>query len=335
VNAARYGGLLCGLLLVLVGAAAEEPAARLELGLEPGKVLTYHWEINTQWMLQEKESQTSGEVKRNTRLSVSLIGQEASKDAPGVALVKFAEPHLHEIEKIHTDVYDLKITPSRTLRTHNGEVVIDSENSVGIELLGETQQELRAFEQSVLRVHFDATGRHKRVDGNQALIERLQGGHAQQVFPILKGQPAQPGETWEETSQLYILGTHRLAEPVQVKSRMRFAKWVTDQQGRKLAFIEIVSSWASRQAMGQMEGGQMQMSQIEGVGIGEAYFDPAKKCWIKGELSYRLKYDVASTRLEPGQPPDTANAHVSGNARFSFTLVKETELSGPVKLHQE
>lgn len=321
-------GITAALAVTLLS-GAEGDAADLRLRIAPNENLRYAWTIATTSQSHGKERgrdfTLAAEV--NYTMTLQLRGlqpkrestppAQAAPSAEGtnvaVRIQDFTYVDKRAIADAKTEVH---LAKGHVKCTENGKVVVDSDNDIGAERMGEYQRYIRNMENAELRIFLDHSGRQSKPEGDAALVDALKAGGAEGIFPILAGKTVKVGEAWESSFQLPQVSEFRLAKPAVVRSKMTFSKWAA-KGGQNLAQIDVTSFWESRELKGENNSGLLvEFTQVDGGGTGTCLFDPAKGCFVEGALETTTKY-----RLDGEREGQTTGLDVTGKTRFTFTAL--------------
>lgn len=307
--------------------SADDDSADLRLRLPKDSTLRYKWSIDFSSDSKGKElgKDLDLEVKKTIGMTVVLWATQPKgtrRAGETDAFMKFQGLNLLETRKAGKDTKTLlKVGRHNILYKENEKTLIDSESDIGLEQITDYQRNLRNLEKGQLRMTIDKAGRLTRSSGNRSLVESLHGGNANSTFPILAGRSVKPRETWDERFQLTTLGEVQLDEPVSVLTRVRFAEW-KKRKGRRLALLEVVSAWETRELSGKDNNGlSVDLTELESLGTGFCTFDPEIGCFVDGRMSYQSKY-----KIEGAKDGETTRLDVKNKTDFTFTLMPK----GPI-----
>jgi hypothetical protein len=319
-------------LLVVCAAwavAGEDDAADLRFRIGSTDTVRYAWTIASASQSKVKDAGRSFSLSGDTGFSMTLalqglpavreagapIPPPGAKTAGGRVAIRIYDLTYTDKRAIDEAKTELHVAKGKVKYVENGKTVIDSENDIGLDRMADYQQYLKSVEGGEMRVVLDAAGRQSDIQGEAALVDAIKGAGAAGIFPILAGKEVKTGEGWEDSFTMTRIGEFKLARPAVVRSKMTFARWVT-QENKKLAQIEIASTWENKELKGESPDGTLaEISQLEGRGSGTCLFDPAAGRFVAGTLTSMLKY-----RLDGERGGQTTGMDVNGRTDFTFKL---------------
>ena len=313
--------MICFVLILLSPAAvsageAEPELAPLAMKLDAGKVLKYAWTITSSQASKGQELGNAVDLKteKSQRMSLFLQGEKAPQLGAIQLLLRFRDLSFEETSESPGPLKtSLKVDNRRIYETENEKVIIDSMNDIGLDKITDYQLKLRGMEVTAVRLILDAMGKQQKVEGEKALVDAVHGGNAQSLFPVLANRRVAPGESWDDRFDAPTMGDLKLDEPARMNSRIRFAKWV-EQGGKKLAQLELISAWESRDLKGKNQQNlNVLITKLDGRGVGTCLFDPAESKFVDGEMTFFIKYHIHGARDEGSTDLD-----VDGKTRFTF-----------------
>jgi len=305
--------------LFLAGSLHAAEEADLRLRIAKDEALHYDWGISSNYETKGKDGDKDVDLKTEKYLGTvaTLKGLESAR--PGETPIDLTCEGLYiQEERKDADVHSkLKIEGNHILYTENDRTIVDSKNDVGLDKVNEYQKTLRALEKGVAHLTLGPSGKPVQ-GGNAKLLETIQGGRLNGIFPLLSGQVTALGTPWDERYEMTTLGDLELEKPAGVRTRMTFAKW-EERGGVKLALIEFVAAWDSDKLAGQDKerGLKVQIEQLKGLGSGVCYFDPKTGRFTEGSLSFILKYKIEGLRRED---QSKVSLDVDGKTAVSFKL---------------
>lgn len=310
--------VLLSILLFSVMGFAGEDAAELRLKIAPSDVLNYAWTIHS-------ASDSSG-VERGRKFTLAAdstfgmtlmlrglpVAPGKKKDGAPVSIRIKDQSYLDKrsIEESKTEMF---IAKGKMKYSENGKVLIDSDNDIGLDRMGEYQEHFKKIENSEMRAVLDAAGRQSEVLGDEAIVDSIKNSGAQGLFPILSGRETKPGETWDESFSMPQIGDFKLAKPLTARSKMTFTKWA-EKDGRKLAQVDVVTTWDAQDLRGENEQGMLvEITKVQGNGTGSCLFDPATGRFSEGTINFEMKY-----RIDGEKNGEKSGLDVKGKTRFTF-----------------
>lgn len=312
-------------LLLLVSCAfggETEPPAQLELRMSPGQVLRYDWTLESASNSkgQEKGKPLDLHVDKSIRVAVVLTGEKPPRGEDVLsALLRFEGFRLQENRRVGDAASStLQVDRQNIMFTENGRVRVDSRNDIGMEKISAHQKALRFLERNVARIVLDRSSRQTRVEGDRFLLDTAHGGSSRGLFPELSGKKSAVGESWTGRFEIPRLAEVELDRAAIVNTRATFAKW-HDHEGRKVAMIDVLSSWDGNDLRGKDTAGlTVTLTGVDGHGAGVYLFDPKVGRFVSGTMTFQLKY-----HLEGEREGEKTALDVNGRSRFNFTLLPD------------
>jgi hypothetical protein len=308
-------------LWALSAAAAENPeTADLRLRLPAGETLRYAWTLDavSNSKGQEFNKPLDLHLDKSIRMTAVVLGEAPPRGEKGLAAVlRFEDVGIQENRRIgDASRSSLQLDKQSIVFKDNDRVVIDSRNDVGLDKLTEYQRSLRALQRSAVRLFFDSAGRQTRVEGDRLLLSTVHGGHSQGLFPTLSGESSKLGASWDGRFELPALAELKLTTPASVRTRATFAKW-EQYEGRRVALLDVLAAWDSHDLEGTDEGGlSVAITRLEAQGAGVYFFDPQQGRFMKGTMTFQMKYHLQGKREN-----DMTELDVTGRARVNFSLL--------------
>lgn len=321
-------GLSAAALAAPWASGADAAPADLRLRVAPNEALRYTWTIATSSESKGKDRGQAFTLTANSSFGVTLLlrgllprreGTTGPQKPEGMRVAIRVQDMTYSDKRTIGDAKaEVTIAKGRIRCAENDKVVVDSDNDIGLERLGDYQRSLRSMENAELRVLLDPAGRQSSPEGDAALVETLKGGGAEGIFPILSGKETKMGESWENSFSLPQIGEFKLAKPAAIRSTMTFSKWVA-KDGKNLAQVDLVSVWETRELRGENDYGLLvEITQVDGRSTGSCLFDPATGRFVEGAIDTTTKY-----RIDGEREGQTTGLDVSAKNRFSFAAQPE------------
>ena len=305
---------------ILAGcAAAGDDAADLTLKISPNDTLNYVWSINSVSDSSGIERGRKFTLAADSTFGMTLILRgmpvAPAKRKEGVAPISIRIKDQSYLDKrsIEDSKTELFIAKGKMKYTENGKILVDSDNDIGLDKMGEYQDNFKKMENSEMRAVLDPAGRQSEVLGDEAIVNSIKNSGAQGLFPILSGRSTKMGESWEESFQMPQIGDFKLAKPLTVKSKMTFTKW-TEKDGKKLAQIDLTTAWETLDLRGENESGMLvEITKVFGTGTGSCLFDTTTGRFMEGTIDFTMKY-----RIDGEKNGDKSGLDVNGKTHFMF-----------------
>jgi len=294
--------------------AGDGDAADLRLRIGSAEILKYAWSISSASDSVGKEDDKTFNLVADSTFGMTLVmrGLPGKKDAMPVA-IRIKDQSYTDKRSIEQSKTELYVAKGKVKYIENGKVLIDSDNDIGLDKIGNYQQQLKNLEGSEMRVTLDSAGRQSDIQGDAIIVDAIKNGGAQGIFPILPGKEVRIGESWEDSFAMPKIGDFTLAKPVVVRSKATFTKW-EDKGGKKFARIDIASSWDTPDLRGENKNGMLvEISKVDGRGYGSCLFDPASGKFVEGTIKFDLKY-----RIDGEHNGQRSGLDVTGKTNFSF-----------------
>jgi hypothetical protein len=305
-------------LSIIVGRvnAGDSDVADLRLRIGSTEVLKYSWNISSASDSSGKEGDKVFNLVADSTFGMTLVmrGLPGKKDSPTAPVaIRIKDQSYTDKRSIEQSKTELYVAKGKVKYVENGKVLIDSDNDIGLDKIGNYQQQLKNLEGSEMRLSLDAAGRQSDVQGDAIIVEAIKNGGAQGIFPILAGKEVRIGESWEDSFSMPKIGDFTLAKPVVVRSKATFTKW-EEKAGKKLARIDITSNWENGDLRGENARGMLvEISRVDGRGNGSCLFDTASGKFVEGTIKFDLRY-----RIDGEHNGQKSGLDVTGKTNFSF-----------------
>ena len=299
---------------------AEDDSAELKLKIGPSELLRYNWVINSVTDSTGKDQGRAFKLTSDSGSNMTLLlrGQPGRRDKDSMTVsIRVKDQVYTDKRSVDASISEMYVSKTRVKCTDNGKVVIDSDNDIGLDRLGNYQEHFKNQENAEMRVELDAAGRQSDVQGDPTIVDSIKASGAQGIFPILPAKSVKVGESWEDSFSMPKIGEFKLARAAVVKSKMTFVKWET-KDGRKLAHIDVASSWDNQDLRGENATGMLvEITRVDGRGSGNCLFDPATGHFVEGNLSFAIFY-----RIDGEHKGQSTGLEVSGKTRLMYSLQK-------------
>ena len=311
--------ILLTAFIILAGcAAAGDDAADLSIKIAPNDTLNYVWTINSVSDSSGIERGRKFTLSADSTFGMTLILRgmpvaPAKKKEGAPISIRIKDQSYLDKRSIEDSKTELFIAKGKMKYTENGKVLVDSDNDIGLDKMGEYQDHFKKMEGSEMRAVLDPAGRQTEVLGDEAIVNSIKNSGAQGLFPILSGRETKVGESWDESFQVPQVGDFKLAKPLTVKSKMTFTKWV-EKDGKKLAQIDLTTLWETLDLRGENESGMLvEITKVFGQGTGSCLFDAATGRFVEGTIDFTMKY-----RIDGEKNGDKSGLDVNGKTHFMF-----------------
>jgi hypothetical protein len=309
---------LTTLILVSAGCAFGGDVADLRVKITPSDTLNYAWSINSVSDSAGIERGRKFTLAADSTFNMTLVmrglpvAPAKKKDGSPIA-IRIKDQSYLDKRSIEDSKTELFIAKGKMKYTENGTVKVDSDNDIGLDKMGEYQENFKKMENSEMRAVLDAAGHQTEVFGDEAIVNSIKNSGAQGLFPILSGKETKIGESWDESFMMPQVGDFKLAKPLTVKSKMTFTKWV-EKDSKKLAQVDVATDWENQDLRGENDTGMLvEITKVFGKGSGTCLFDAESGRFIEGTIDFTMKY-----RIDGDKNGDKSGLDVSGKTHFSF-----------------